>query len=72
MAKKINPGSKSSIRQFTKEIEKAAMKTAVNAVKAKPLPVKRPHCGAGISVPGGMNVCPACGNGIDLQINSRI
>lgn len=53
--------------------QKALEKTLVEAAKEKAsemsFDVKCPHCGAQVTIPAGISVCPACGNQIDLKVN---
>ncbi len=69
MAKKYNLGSKSDMRKFQRDLEKAVNKSVVDSVRSKGITIECPNCKKQLTARTGQNVCPYCGKSIQLNVD---
>lgn len=69
MSKNYNLGSKSDMRKFTNDLERAVKEKSVQALHARKYDVDCPHCNGKVKVAPGKSNCPLCSKEIDLELN---
>ena len=69
MAKMYNLSSKSSMKKFTKDLEKAAYNSVTSQALQMTVDEKCPSCNNQIKVNNGHNICPCCGEEINVKFD---
>ena len=69
MKRKYNLSSKSDMRRLTRDIDREVRKQVRKQAACAAYEIACPHCGATISVVAGANVCPSCGNVVEVNFD---
>ncbi|MBR6029177.1 MAG: hypothetical protein IKP40_08795 [Clostridia bacterium] len=68
MGKKLDLSSKSDMKRFAKELEKAAVKEAEKQIRRNGIEVECPNCHAKVTVKPD-DPCPSCGTLIRFDVH---
>lgn len=69
MVKTYDLLSKSDMRKFQKDLEKAVIHEAKSAVSKMEHKILCPHCGSEITVRAGKNICSHCHNEVEVTLD---
>lgn len=70
MKKNYNIASKSDMRRFTKDLEKALHHEVNKAIMQGTYPLICPKCNVEFQATVGNNICPCCHENINLEIDT--